>query len=88
VIRLRPYTEKEFGEIEKKGFSKFFWGYSFESLFVFYLVFSVINFVIYFEQQTDLMKTGVMSSIVLAPASSLFIWLVLKNKFRKSGSTS
>jgi len=88
VIRLRPYTEKEFGEIEKKGFSKFFWGYSLESLIVFYLVFNVINFIVYFEQQTDLMKTGAMSSIVLAPASSFFIWFVLKSKFRKSGSTS
>lgn len=87
MFRIKPYSEKEFAEIERRGFGRFLCGYSLESLVVYFFIFSAINFVVHFDQQTDLIRTGALSSLLLAPASSLIVWMALKARYGKPRST-
>ena len=87
MIRVRPYQAAEWQEIERQGFVKFYLEFIAGSLLVFFLVFSLLDFVINFSQQSDLMVTGLLSALVFAPTSGVVMWFALRARFRshKSG---
>ena len=82
MFRLKAYSAEEWSEIERRGFAAFLMAFGIDSLVVFWLVFSVLNFLVYFDHQTDLMRTGALSALVLAPISSITVWLAVRKRFR------
>lgn len=82
MFRIRPYSAEEWAQVEKQGFARFYITYTLESLAVFIFVFAVIDFLVYFDRQTDLMLAGVLSAVIFAPTSTLFLWYSLNKKFR------
>ncbi|MFM1895488.1 MAG: hypothetical protein RLZZ385_562 [Pseudomonadota bacterium] len=88
MLRLKPYTAEEWADIERQGFARYYWNYIVETFVVVIAIFAAINFVVYFDRQTELMVAGFLSVLVFAPTSGIGMWYMLKAKFHKAGRQS
>ena len=87
MIRIKPYRADEWQAIERQGFMKFYLEFIAGSLLVFFLVFSLLDFVLNFSSQSDLMVTGVLSALVFAPTSGIAMWFACRARFRAGKSS-
>ena len=88
MLRIRPYSAQEWAEIERQGFARYYWNYILETFVVGIAIFAAINFLVYLDQQTNLMVAGFLAVLVFAPTSGIGMWFLLKSKFRKSRHSS
>ena len=84
MLRIKPYTADEWKLIERKGFVRFYGGFIFGSMIVFFLVFGVLDFLVNYDHQSELVRVGVLTALVFAPTAGLAMWFAMKSRFRNS----
>ncbi|MEX0618874.1 MAG: hypothetical protein WDZ76_06820 [Pseudohongiellaceae bacterium] len=81
-----PITAQEWQEIRKKGFLRFYLDFVVSTAIIGIAVFAVVDYLVNYGQQTELMTTGMISCAIVALSGGVFMWLFLKRKFAKAGN--
>lgn len=83
MYRLRPYSQQEWRQIEINGFLRFFLDYVVETMILGIAIFAIVNLLVNYAEQTELMQIGFVISVLFPPFSGVFLWRLLKRKFAR-----
>ena len=81
---FRLITNERWRSFEKEGKFRFIINESINGICVVIAVFCIGDFIFNYDSQTVLMKTGLVTSIIGAPCSSIAMWYYLKKKYGAS----
>jgi hypothetical protein len=82
MYRLKPYSRKEWEEIEPQGFFRFYLEYIVDTMILGLALFAVLDLIVNFGQQTELMQMGYLMAVVFPLVGGLLLWGLLKRKYR------
>ena len=76
-----PVNAEQWNEIRSRGFFNFYLEYIVSTAAIGIVVFSLVNFLVYYEQQTYLMRLGIIWSGVFPPIWGAVTWQLLKRRY-------
>ncbi len=78
---FKAMTGEEWLVVKEKGFLHFYLDNYVTTAALGIVIFSITDFVVNYTQQTDLMKAGVMFSLVFPLLGGVLMWYLLRRRF-------